>query len=47
MLQEYCSTIDAISNNIDTIDSVYRILTLNDSVYKWLEKTMNMMLIHQ
>lgn len=47
MLQEGRSTIDAISNNIDTIDSVYRILTLNDSVYKWLEKTMNMMLIHQ
>ena len=38
MLQEGRSTIDAISNNIDTIDSVYRILTLNDSVYKWLEK---------
>ena len=38
MLQEGRSTIDAISNNIDTIDSVFRILTLNDSVYKWLEK---------
>ncbi|MBS5620509.1 sensor histidine kinase [Eubacterium sp.] len=38
MLQEGRSTIDAISNNIDIIDSVYRILTLNDSVYKWLEK---------
>lgn len=38
MLQEGRSTIDAISNNIDTIDSVYRILTLNDSVYKWLGK---------
>lgn len=37
ILQESRSTISAISTNIDTIDSIYRILISNTSVYNWLE----------
>ena len=37
IFQESRSTISAISTNIDTIDSIYRILISNTSVYDWLE----------